>query len=60
MGDILILVLPIVIVWRVAHAEATAPDDPFLYALAALIVVARYVWRPIYARAAAWDKAHGG
>jgi hypothetical protein len=53
-GDILILVLPLLILWRVLHAEATAPDDPMLYALAACIVV----WRTVYRAAARYDAAH--
>jgi hypothetical protein len=53
-GDILILVLPLLILWRVLHAEATAPDDPMLWLVAACIVTCRYVYR----HAARWDAAH--
>jgi hypothetical protein len=54
MGDILILIFPILVLWRVLHAEATAPDDPMLYLVAACIVV----WRYVYRAAARYDAAH--
>ena len=58
MDAVFLVTLLLVVAWRASHPEATAPDDPFLWAIAALIVTWRVVWRPIWRRAAAWDKAH--
>jgi hypothetical protein len=54
MDTIFVVTFLLLVIWRCSHPEPVAPDDPMLYALAACIVV----WRYVYRAAARYDAAH--